>query len=179
MKHCDVLCKPFLSLQNIEELKTRLARFQASENELVSNDRVGHESETVPPHTQAESETQATENNILSQTENGSSSQEGAKNSQNDSLNTEDQTPAQAESKELSSVDAVDNSCTTAEPDADDYSTDRTGTMSPKSFATFKGFLVHTPEMNLPWESMRSVRQCTCGVAFSYSVRKVRAEHSK
>ena len=55
----------------------------------------------------------------------------------------------------------------------EEYSRDQTGTMSPKSFATFKGFLVHTPEMNLPWESMRSVRQCTCGVTFSYSIRKV------
>ena len=60
----------------------------------------------------------------------------------------------------------------------DDHSTDRTGTMSPRSFATFKGFLVHTPEMNLPWESMRSVRQCNCGVSFSYSIRKVRHAYS-
>lgn len=61
------------------------------------------------------------------------------------------------------------------EPNAseEDHSTDKTGTMSPKSFETFKGYLVHMPEMNLPWESMRSVRQCTCGVSFSYSVRKV------
>ena len=63
---------------------------------------------------------------------------------------------------------------TSAEPNSsEDRSTDRTGTMSPTSFEDFKGLLVHKPEMNLPWESMRSIRQCTCGVTFSYSIRKV------
>lgn len=63
---------------------------------------------------------------------------------------------------------------TSAEPNSsEDHSTDRTGTMSPTSFKAFKGLLVHVPEMNLPWESMRSVRQCKCGVTFSYSIRKV------
>ena len=135
----------------------------------------------LPPDVEAENETQATENNS-SQIQNGNNSQESAENSQDDPPNTEDQTQAEAEiaeSEELNSVDTVDNLCTAAaaatEPDPEDHSTDRTGTMSPKSFATFKGFLVHPPQMNLPWESMRSVRQCTCGVAFSYSVRKVRA----
>lgn len=134
----------------------------------------------LPPDVEAENETQTTENNA-SQIQNRSSCQESAENLQDDPPNTEDQTQAEAkiaESEEFNSVDTVDNSCTATaaatEPDSEDHSTDRTGTMSPKSFATFKGFLVHPPQMNLPWESMRSVRQCTCGVTFSYSVRKVR-----
>ena len=45
--------------------------------------------------------------------------------------------------------------------------------MSPTSYSLFKECLEHVPEMNLPWQSMRNVRQCKCGVAFSYSVRKV------
>ena len=33
--------------------------------------------------------------------------------------------------------------------------------------------LLHVPEMNLPWQPMRSTPQCGCGVAFTFSVRKV------
>ncbi len=174
----------FVLWQNTEELKARLAHFQASENQQDSNDKVHRANETLPPDTEAENETQTTENNS-SQIQNGKSSQDSAESLQEDPPNTEDQTQTESEivkSEELSnSVDRVDNSCTAAaaasdsEPDPEDHSTDRTGTMSPKSFATFKGFLVHPPQMNLPWESMRSVRQCTCGIAFSYSVRKVTA----
>lgn len=132
------------------------------------------------PDVEAENETQETTENNLSQIQNGSSSQESVENIQDNPANTEDQAQAETEiteSEKLNSVDTAANSCTAAaamEPDSEDHSTDRTGTMSPKSFATFKGFLVHPPQMNLPWESMRSVRQCTCGVTFSYSVRKVR-----
>jgi hypothetical protein len=136
----------------------------------------------LPPGAEAENETQTTENN-LSQIQNGNSSQDSVESLQEDPPNTKDQTQTEseiAESEELSnSVDRVDNSCSAAaaasdsEPDPEDHSVDRTGTMSPKSYAIFKGFLVHPPQMNLPWQSMRSVRQCTCGVAFSYSVRKV------
>ena len=160
-----------------------LACFQASEDQLESNDKVDSTSETLPPAVEAENETQTTENNS-SQIQNGNNSQDSVENLQDDPPNTEDQTQAKAEiaeSEDLNnSVDTVDNSCTataadSSELDPEDHSTDRTGTMSPKSFATFKGFLVHPPQMNLPWESMRSVRQCTCGVAFSYSVRKVTA----
>lgn len=50
---------------------------------------------------------------------------------------------------------------------------DPTGTMSPKSYSVFKDYLVHPAEMNLPWQTMRSVAQCSCGISFSYSVRKV------
>ncbi|XP_064381922.1 myotubularin-related protein 6-like [Halichondria panicea] len=49
---------------------------------------------------------------------------------------------------------------------------DPTGCLSPTSYSTFKGFLNHTPDLNLPWQSMRSVSQCGCGMAFSYSRRK-------
>ena len=45
--------------------------------------------------------------------------------------------------------------------------------MSPRSYAVFKSELIHVPEMNLPWESMRNTTKCGCGVTFSYSVRKV------
>ena len=45
--------------------------------------------------------------------------------------------------------------------------------LSPESYSTFKDHLDHVPEMNLPWQSLRSVRQCTCGVAFSFATRKV------
>lgn len=48
-----------------------------------------------------------------------------------------------------------------------------TEVMSPRSYAVFKSELVHVPEMNLPWESMRKSSKCGCGVTFSYSVRKV------
>ena len=169
--------------QNTEELKTRLARFQASEDQLESNEKIDSANETLPPAVEAENETQTAENNP-SQIQNGNGSQDSAENLQDNPPSTEDQTQAEAEpakSEELNnSVNTVDNSCAanaaaSSELDPEDHSTDRTGTMSPKSFATFKGFLVHPPQMNLPWESMRSVRQCTCGVAFSYSIRKVTA----
>ena len=169
--------------QNTEELKTRLARFQASEDQLESNDKVDGANEMLPPAVEAENETQTTESSP-SQIQNGNGNQDSAENLQDDPPNTEDLTQAEAEpakSEELNnSVDTVDNSCTanaaaSSELDPEDHSTDRTGTMSPKSFKTFKELLVHPPQMNLPWESMRSVRQCTCGVAFSYSVRKVTA----
>lgn len=52
---------------------------------------------------------------------------------------------------------------------------DPTGCLSPTSYSTFKEFLNHTPDLNLPWQSMRSVSQCGCGMPFSYSRRKVRA----
>ena len=139
-------------------------RFQASENQPDSNDKVdcGNEiNEMSSPDVEAENET--TENNS-SQIQNRSSSQESVENIQDNPANTEDQAQAETEITESEKLNS----------DPEDYSTDRTGTMSPKSFATFKGFLVHPPQMNLPWESMRSVRQCTCGVTFSYSVRKVR-----
>ena len=45
--------------------------------------------------------------------------------------------------------------------------------LSPESYSTFKDHLDHVPEMNLPWQSLRSVCQCTCGVAFSFATRKV------
>ena len=48
-----------------------------------------------------------------------------------------------------------------------------TEVMSPRSYSVFKSSLVHVPEMNLPWESMRKTSKCGCGVTFSYSVRKV------
>lgn len=48
-----------------------------------------------------------------------------------------------------------------------------TEVMSPRSYALFKSELVHVPEMNLPWESMRKTTKCGCGVTFSYSIRKV------
>lgn len=51
---------------------------------------------------------------------------------------------------------------------------DPTGSLSPTSYSTFKDFLNHTPDLNLPWQSMRSVSQCGCGMPFSYSRRKVR-----
>ncbi len=50
---------------------------------------------------------------------------------------------------------------------------DPTGCLSPNSYSTFKKFLNHTPDLNLPWQSMRSVSQCGCGMAFSYARRKV------
>ena len=50
---------------------------------------------------------------------------------------------------------------------------DPTGCLSPKSYSVFKDFLTHTPDMNLPWQSMRLTSQCSCGVSFSYSHRKV------
>ena len=45
--------------------------------------------------------------------------------------------------------------------------------MSPESFTTFKDHLDHIPEMNLPWQAMRSVPRCSCGTAFTFSTRKV------
>lgn len=50
-----------------------------------------------------------------------------------------------------------------------------TEVMSPRSYSFFKTSLVHVPEMNLPWESMRNTSKCGCGVTFSYSIRKVHA----
>ena len=44
---------------------------------------------------------------------------------------------------------------------------------SPTSPAEFKGYLDHLPEMNLPWQPLRSVTRCACGRAFTFLVSKV------
>ena len=51
--------------------------------------------------------------------------------------------------------------------------------LSPRSYSVFKNNLLHVPEMNLPWALLRTSSKCSCGVAFSYSTRKVSqgAEH--
>ena len=36
-----------------------------------------------------------------------------------------------------------------------------------------RDLLLHVPEMNLPWQSLRSVPQCLCGHTFSFTSRKV------
>ena len=33
--------------------------------------------------------------------------------------------------------------------------------------------ILHIPEMNLPWHPMRSITQCSCSTAFSFTQRKV------
>ena len=63
--------------------------------------------------------------------------------------------------------------CETAQTDSDVSRKAPTEVMSPRSYSTFKNSLVHVPEMNLPWESMRKTSQCGCGVTFSFSTRKV------
>ena len=44
---------------------------------------------------------------------------------------------------------------------------------SPTSTAEFRGYLDHLPEMNLPWQPLRSVTRCSCGRAFTFLVSKV------
>ena len=44
---------------------------------------------------------------------------------------------------------------------------------SPDSYMKFQDHLEHIPEMILPWQPLRSHRQCSCGTAFSFTVRKV------
>lgn len=201
-----------MHLQNVEELKVQLARFQATnaENVLLLNHRevltgdkktadyalspnqrkgacsdtseetesasdcatreVTSKGESSAP-TQTDNETETAENVCLQA---GGCSELKDKDRQQyeneEPSNVGDATQAVIE--EHNSVNTRD--ITSAEPNSsEDRSTDRTGTMSPTSFEVFKGFLVHMPEMNLPWESMRSVRKCTCGVTFSYSKRKV------
>ena len=48
-----------------------------------------------------------------------------------------------------------------------------TALLSPLTYTSFKDHLEHIPEMNLPWQSMRSVHKCCCGTAFSFAIRKV------
>lgn len=48
-----------------------------------------------------------------------------------------------------------------------------TDVMSPSSYSMFKESLLHVPELNLPWEPLRTASRCGCGVTFSYSTRKV------
>ena len=68
------------------------------------------------------------------------------------------------------------NQCDSAQTDSGVAELKRAPTevMSPKSYTVFKSSLVHVPEMNLPWGSMRNTTKCECGVTFSYSIRKVR-----
>ena len=47
---------------------------------------------------------------------------------------------------------------------------------SPTSSAEFRGYLDHLPEMNLPWQPLRSVTRCACGRAFTFLVSKVSKE---
>ncbi len=65
--------------------------------------------------------------------------------------------------------------CEAAETDSEVTRKAPTEVMSPRSYSVFKSSLVHIPEMNLPWESMRNTSQCACGVSFSFSTRKVGA----
>ena len=44
---------------------------------------------------------------------------------------------------------------------------------SPSSPAEFQSYLDHLPEMNLPWQPLRSVTRCSCGRAFTFLVSKV------
>ena len=160
-----------MDTQTIEELKTRVARFQTIDSVVLSDGKGLEEGyaqdrqtdgDSTPSSTQAES--RETEIGCL---------QEVQCDESNGSSNSGDP-PVVNSCGDGSQSDGhleVDTSTTKCEEDS--HSKDQTGTMSPRSFATFKGLLVHTPEMNLPWESMRSVRQCNCGVTFSYSVRKV------
>lgn len=65
--------------------------------------------------------------------------------------------------------------CASAETDSGvaEFKRAPTEVMSPRSYSVFKTCLVHVPEINLPWESMRKTSKCGCGVTFSYSIRKV------
>ena len=36
-----------------------------------------------------------------------------------------------------------------------------------------QSLLLHIPEMNLPWHPLRDMSKCSCGVAFSFTERKV------
>jgi len=71
------------------------------------------------------------------------------------------------ESLTIAPVDSIDRDPSNAS------SRDPSGCLSPGSYCSFKEFLHHTPDLNLPWQSMRTVSQCGCGVPFSYSRRKV------
>ena len=44
---------------------------------------------------------------------------------------------------------------------------------APTSAADLSSYLDHLPEMNLPWQPLRSVIRCACGRAFTYLVTKV------
>ena len=161
------------------------------ENETVAADSLQRETvseggSSNPSHTETESEvTSLQEDDSSKQTEVSSTEAERNSEEKEGNIKQEDDVNSQtsasvneplSHTEGQNSMDAKDPSLPLGlDPDStpNDHSTDRTGTMSPNSFATFKGFLVHTPEMNLPWESMRSVRQCTCGVTFSFSIRKV------
>jgi hypothetical protein len=81
-------------------------------------------------------------------------------------------------SSSVSSAVPTSSQCDTAQTDSDvaELKKAPTEVMSPRSYALFKSGLVHVPEMNLPWESMRTTTKCCCGVTFSYSVRKVRTK---
>lgn len=67
----------------------------------------------------------------------------------------------------------LSSQCEFAETDSGITRKAPTEVMSPRSYSSFKNSLVHVPEMNLPWESMRNISQCGCGVTFSFSIRKV------
>ena len=145
----------------------------SEENECVSNCAtrgISSKGESSTP-TQTDCETEDAENVCLQA---GGCSELKDENKQQceseEPSNIEDATQAVVEGHNSTGTSDV----TSAEPNSsEDRSTDRTGTMSPTSFEAFKGLLEHVPEMNLPWQSMRSIRQCTCGVTFSYSIRKV------
>ena len=49
---------------------------------------------------------------------------------------------------------------------------------SPNPVSDLKDYLTHIPEMNLPWQSLRSVKTCSCGRAFTILVSKVSAPHT-
>ena len=63
-------------------------------------------------------------------------------------------------------------------PDDCSYEKDQATTSNisgPKRIGSpeLQSLLLHIPEMNLPWHHLRGVTKCTCGVAFSFTRRKV------
>ena len=46
---------------------------------------------------------------------------------------------------------------------------------SPSSPAELRSYLDHLPEMNLPWQPLRTAIRCSCGRAFTFLVSKVRS----
>ncbi len=109
------------------------------------------------------------------------STKEHASSVTDHSVHTQAQSLASCENgqERANTSEATDPSTVTKDSETDRLSEQQEklaqSRLSPDSFDVFKDHLDHIPDMNLPWQPLRGARQCSCGVAFSFSVRKVGA----
>ncbi len=178
-------CSLFICLQKISELKKKLTLYK-EKPQLFGDPKLDLNSDTkedsvidelVPQSTDdsnpgADSTAAASATNCDSEEDTASATNCDSEEDTAPQNSTDKHLPTES----LQTVSKVPNrlQLDVGDTEARGVAVDPTGCLSPTSYSTFKEFLNHTPDLNLPWQPMRSVSQCGCGMPFSYSRRKVR-----